>query len=240
MNVLLLENFQVEVDSEIRSKVGSMSLEESEIIALVGKNGSGKSTLLSGVMTLAGHYTTGRCLYLGTPIEDTTLDEKARQGAIYIAQKQPEIEGLSLIQLLYGMHTRSTSTPLSILDYKNELTLKLEKYSLRSELLLRPVGAGLSGGEKKHSELITLIATEPKLALIDEIDSGVDIGTIETICEVLKDLRDNGCSILIVSHNFDLLQKIQPKKIYLAKEGTISYYGSLEDLGLLKENGFAK
>ena len=238
MNVLLLEKFQVKADGETRVLAESMSLEESEIFALVGKNGSGKSSLLSGIMTLPGYDTAGRCLYLGVPTTEATLDQKARQGAIYIPQKQPEIEGLSLIQLLYGMYTRSASSPLSILEYKNELTIKLEKYSLRSDLLLRPVGAGLSGGEKKHSELITLVATEPRLALIDEIDSGVDVNMLETICAVLKDLKEKGCSILIVSHNFDLLQKIQPTKVYLAKDGVVSYYGSSEELDSLKENGF--
>ncbi len=239
MNVLSLKNFSVEVDGKVRSTVLEMSMQAGEISALVGKNGSGKSSLLSGIMTLPGYTSTGECICLGSNIEDTTLDEKARAGVVYIGQKQPEIEGLSLIQLLYGMYTPTTEAPISIVEYKNTLTEKLKKYSLKSDLLLRSIGVGLSGGEKKQIELITLLATAPKIALIDEIDSGVDIDTLENIALVIKFLQEQGTSILIVSHNFELMKKVNPEKIYLVKEGSVSYYGTSSELNTLKENGFA-
>jgi Fe-S cluster assembly ATP-binding protein len=238
MNVLSLKNFSVEVEGEVRSKVLEMSVEAGEICALVGKNGSGKSSLLSGIVTLPGYTSIGECICLGSNTEETTLDEKARAGVIYIGQKQPEIEGLSLIQLLYGMYKRTTEQPVSIIEYKDVLTEKLQKYSLKTELLLRPIGVGLSGGEKKQAELITLVASRPKLALIDEIDSGVDIDTLDNIAMVIRDLQEQGASILIVSHNFELIQKINPAKIYLAKEGNVGYFGTQIDLAALKENGF--
>lgn len=238
MNVLLLKNFSVEVERKVRSKALEMSVEAGEICALVGKNGSGKSSLLSGIVTLPGYVSTGECICLGTNTEETALDEKARAGVMYIGQKQPEIEGLSLIQLLYGMYKRTTERPMSIIEYKDSLTEKLQKYSLKTELLLRPLGVGLSGGEKKQTELITLVASSPKLALIDEIDSGVDIDTLENIAMVIRDLQEQGTGILIVSHNLELIQKINPTKIYLAEEGIVSYYGTDADLETLKENGF--
>ncbi len=240
MNILLLNNFTVSVAGQTRVSVKELTLGEGELCALVGPNGSGKSSLLSAVMTMPGMDIAGRAEIFGNDISNTTLDQKARDGAIYISQALAELEGLTLIQLLYGMYKQNKEDAVSIIDFKNDLAQKIKKYNLAEELLLRSVGHGLSGGEKKQMELVTLIANQPKLALIDEIDSGIDVNMIESVVAVLEDLKAQGAAILIVSHNFELLKKLMPSKIYMAESGQINLYGTAKKLSQLSESGFIK
>jgi Fe-S cluster assembly ATP-binding protein len=234
---LQIQDIEVKKGDTVLVRAAHIKIAPGSKTVLLGANGSGKSSLLYGIMSYPGYTTCGAILYDGTDISALSLEEKGKLGIFFAPQDIPEIEGLTLLQMLYGLYKKTTESPSNIVEYKKSVESKIAGYHISPELLLKSVGSNVSGGEKKQMELIALISIAPKLAILDEIDSGVDFETVTKIYTVVTELAKQGTAFLVVSHNMSEIAKMQPDTCYLAKAGVISLLGDASSLDTIIETG---
>jgi len=232
-----LKNISIQADDkEIVSDV-SFVLKKGEVAVLMGPNGSGKSTLVNGVM---GHpdysVTKGQVLFEEKDITKSKTEEKAEKGIFLSMQHIPRVGGLTLAAFL---HKASKSTE-SVLEYYVSLRTEVEEYGINPDLLDRPLTAGLSGGEKKLSEIIQLVALKPKLAVLDEIDSGVDVDALKTFFTAIGKLKEKGTSFLIISHHPSLLDHLSPNTVHVMSNGKLVRSHGKELAEEILEHGFCR
>jgi Fe-S cluster assembly ATP-binding protein len=205
MAVLEVKNLTVKVESKLILEDLNFSLNEGASHILFGPNGSGKTTLISALMGLPGYdVVSGKIFFQGIDITDRSVEERAKMGIIVSFQNPPEVTGVKLGDLLKLCLGRPASE-----DFSPEEQEQIEAFRLTS-FLNRDVNVGFSGGERKRSEILQLIFLKPKLLLLDEPDSGVDVESLKMIAtEIQKYVASSGSSALIITHKGDILDYIK-------------------------------
>ena len=220
MAVLEVKGLSVKVEGKLILENLSFDLMEGASHILFGPNGSGKTTLISTLMGLPGYeVVSGKIFLNGIDITDKTVDERAKMGMIVSFQNPPEITGVKLGDLLKLCLGKTTS------DQFNEEELRqIESFRLTS-FLDRDVNLGFSGGERKRSEILQLIFLRPKLLLLDEPDSGVDVDSLRMIAtEIQKYIEGSGSSALIITHKGDILEYIKASYGCILLDGQFHCY----------------
>lgn len=186
----------------------SFSLSANSTTLLTGPNGAGKSTILRGIMGIGGLNYSGKVLLNGKDISKLSITERARDGIFMSFQEPVTIEGLSLIEMLRSaLEARGEKLALSAV--KIRISEALEKVGLSPFIASRELNHKLSGGEKKKCEIAQMLVLQPKLVLLDEIDSGLDAKSCKNISTILRDYqKEIGASYLIVSHNLKILSEL--------------------------------
>lgn len=205
---LELCNFCAKTDkTEILHDI-SFSLSANSTTLLTGPNGAGKSTILRGIMGIGGLNYSGKVLLDGKDISKSSITERARNGIFMSFQEPVAIEGLSLIEMLRSaLEARGEKLALSAV--KIRISEALEKVGLSPFIASRELNHKLSGGEKKKCEIAQMLVLQPKLVLLDEIDSGLDAKSCKNISTILRDYqKEIGASFLIVSHNLKILSEL--------------------------------
>jgi Fe-S cluster assembly ATP-binding protein len=207
MNTLDVENLSVKVEGRLILKDITFSLKSRESHILFGPNGSGKTTLISALMGLPSYeVVSGMLFFMGTDITNTSVEERARLGMVLSFQNPPEITGVKLADLLKLCLGKSPTGSFS----REEKEL-IDAFRL-TEFLERNINVGFSGGERKRSEILQLIFLKPKLLLLDEPDSGVDVESLRLIAgEIQRYVERSGSSALIITHKGDILDYIKAK-----------------------------
>jgi len=227
MNLLQIKNLSVEVEGKKILNFLDLEIKQGEIHALLGPNASGKSTLAKVIMGFPEYKVkTGSILFSGKEIKGQAAEKRSKMGISLVFQNPPAIEGVKLSKLLEN---------ISINEIKEK-----EKYS---HLLEREVNVNLSGGEKKISELIQVLSLNPKLLILDEIDSGLDMKKREEVVEILKkEARDRKMAIIIITHQGEILKKFNPDKISVMINGRIACQSKdyKKILETIKKNDYAK
>jgi Fe-S cluster assembly ATP-binding protein len=205
MDILEVKDLTVQVEGKTILKNLNFNLKEGASHILFGPNGSGKTTLISTLMGLPGYeVTSGTIFFQGVDITNKTVDERAKMGIIVSFQNPPEITGVKLGDLL-KLCLGKTATD----EFTSEETAQIEAFRL-TPFLNRDVNLGFSGGERKRSEIMQLIFLKPKLLLLDEPDSGVDVESLKMISmEIEKYVEASGASALIITHKGDILEYIK-------------------------------
>jgi Fe-S cluster assembly ATP-binding protein len=205
MGILEVKDLSVKVEGKLILKNLNFSLNEGTSHILFGPNGSGKTTLISTLMGLPGYeVTSGKILFQGIDITSKTVDERAKLGIIVSFQNPPEITGVKLGDLL-KICLGKTSTD----EFSAEEMTQIESFRL-TNFLNRDVNMGFSGGERKRSEILQLIFLKPKLLLLDEPDSGVDVESLKMIStEIEKYIEATAASALIITHKGDIFEFIK-------------------------------
>ncbi len=240
MSSLSFQNISIQAgEREVVHEV-SCELQGGVITVLLGANGSGKSSFINGVM---GHphftRTQGTILLEGEDISSCTTQEKAQKGLFLSLQHTPTIGGVTLTTFLSRVESAFCGQEKPILEYYLSLRERVTAFGIREDLLERPLAEGLSGGERKLSESIQLLALKPKFALLDELDSGVDVDALKKVCAVIATLKKEGTGFLVVSHNPTLLSFLVPDVVLVMQEGRIVKRGSQELVDEIGKNGFA-
>ena len=222
--MLKIENLTVEVDNKNILKDINLTLDNKKTYVILGKNGSGKTSLLMTLMGIGKYNITKGKIFLDkTDITKTSIYERTKMGFSLLFQKPPIIEGLKLRNLIKGDE------------------IKLKKYmamlNIDQEFLEREVNKGLSGGETKRTELLQVLMMNPKIALLDEPDSGVDIDSIKYILSAINELKKISSILIIVTHNIGIVKKINPDNIIVINNGLVSEYGKIELLNNIYKNG---
>ena len=244
MSLLEIKNLHAKVgDREILRGI-DLTVDSGEVHAIMGPNGSGKSTL---AQVLAGRelyvVTAGQVLYDGHDLLAMAPEDGARAGIFLAFQYPVEIPGVSNMYFLKAaLNTVRKSRNLEELDAFDFLTLVREKMKLMEmdqALLNRPVNTGFSGGEKKRNEIFQMAVLEPRLAILDETDSGLDIDALRTVAGGVNALRGPERSMIVVTHYQRLLNYIVPDFVHVLSEGRIVKSGGKELALQLEESGYA-
>jgi len=224
--VLRVDELAVKVGKKLVVKNASFSVEEGEVVYLLGPNASGKTTLIRAIMGFPNYYITrGRVLYQGRDITSAAMELRVRLGLGMTYQIPPKIDGVKVGELIKEILKRRNA-----LNEYEEIVSTLNIEYLAS----RDLNKGFSGGEMKRVEVALLAAQAPKLALIDEPDSGVDVESIMYIAEGLKRLLNEGLSksMIIVTHTAFITKYLRPSKVCIMKEGVVRKCG---EAGLIEE-----
>jgi Fe-S cluster assembly ATP-binding protein len=188
---------------------------------LLGANGSGKSSLLLGLMGHPRFLAEGVLTLDGEDIFSCTPQEKSHRGLFLSQQHIPVVGGVTLTSFLHARDKVACVQEKPILDYYLALREQVRAYGLREDLLDRPLSQGLSGGERKISEMIQLVALRPHYALLDETDAGLDVDAFKIVCRTLARLSEEGMGILFATHHRTALDLLTPSAVWLMRDGAL-------------------
>ena len=239
--LLTIKDLEVLIkDKKILNKI-NLDIESGQIHAIMGPNGSGKSTLS---LTLMGYpnykVTSGSMFFDGQDIINLPVDKRAKNGLFLAFQYPYEIEGLafkSFLRQSYNSLYNGTEKELNFDQFEDFLKEKSDSLNIGSEFLQRSVNFGFSGGEKKKAEILQLAVLQPKLAILDEIDSGLDVDALRVVCDSIKKVRKDNpeMSLLIITHYPRILRFLEPDFVHILKSGSIVESGN-KDLATRVEN----
>lgn len=242
--VISIKNLHVSVDNKKILNGINLDISAGKIHAIMGQNGSGKSSL---AQTIMGHpsytITQGTIACNGNPIHNLSPDKRAKQGIFLALQHPYEIDGVSYKDFLrqaYNALYDGTSKQLRIRDFHKMLLEKVEFLKMDKAVIDRHVNVGFSGGEKKRAEMLQLAVLQPQIAILDEIDSGLDIDALNIVCKGLHSIRkDNpNMSIILITHYQKILEYIQPDVVHVMHQGTIAQSGQKDLAEKINQQGF--
>ena len=241
--LLEVQGLRVAVAGNEILKGVDLAIRDGEVHAIMGPNGSGKSTL---AQVLAGHpaYTVlaGTAKYEGKDLLDMKPEERARAGVFLAFQYPVEIRGITnsyfLRSALNALRRERGEAELDPIDFLQFLEQKLKAIGWDDSMMNRPVNEGFSGGEKKRNEILQLAVLEPRLAILDETDSGLDIDALKTVAETVNKLRAPSRAFLIVTHYQRLLNYITPDVVHVLADGRIVKSGGPELAHELEAKGY--
>jgi Fe-S cluster assembly ATP-binding protein len=224
--LLSIKGLEVRVGDKQILRGVDLEVGAGEVHAIMGPNGSGKSTL---AQALAGResfeVTAGQVLYQGRNLLATPAEERAREGIFLAFQYPVEIPGVSNVYLLKAafnaLRKHRGLPPLDAMDFIKLVRKKAESVEIGEELLYRSVNEGFSGGEKKRNEILQMAVLEPKLAILDETDSGLDIDALRVVADGVNAMRSPERTMILVTHYQRLLDYIVPDRVHVLLQGRI-------------------
>ncbi len=241
--MLTINNLHARVDGKPILKGINLNIGAGEVHAIMGPNGSGKSTLAN---VLAGRdnfeVTEGEVLYDGQSLLDMAPEERAREGVFLAFQYPVEINGVSNLYLLkaaYNARLKHQGKPeIDAMDFLTLVKERMKLVKMDQQLLNRGVNEGFSGGEKKRNEILQMAILEPRLSILDETDSGLDIDALRIVSEGINALRSPERSMVLVTHYQRLLDYVVPDQVHVLADGRIQRSGGRELAQELESQGY--
>jgi Fe-S cluster assembly ATP-binding protein len=243
--MLTISNLHAKIDDNEILKGVTLTVQPGEVHAIMGPNGSGKSTL-AGVLAGRDAYevTEGQVLYDGKDLLELDPEERAREGVFLAFQYPVEIPGVSntyfLKAAVNAIRKHRGQPDLDAAGFLKLVRQKLKVLHIDDELLKRPVNEGFSGGEKKRNEIFQMAVLEPRLCILDETDSGLDIDALRIVADGVNALRSPDRSFLVITHYQRLLNYIVPDKVHVLVDGRIVESGGKELALELEVHGYHK
>jgi Fe-S cluster assembly ATP-binding protein len=241
--MLNVKNLKAKIDGKEILKGLNIEVKPGEVHAIMGPNGSGKSTL-SNVLAGRDNYdaTDGTVIFEGKDLLTLTPENRAREGIFLAFQYPVEIPGVSNLEFLKTslecLHTYQNKPLLSAVEFMKLAREKCRLVDLDAGFLKRGVNEGFSGGEKKRNEIMQMLMLEPKLCLLDETDSGLDIDALKVVADGINQLRSPDRSFILITHYQRLLDYVQPDFVHVLADGKIIKSGGSELALELEEKGY--
>nr|WP_304442550.1 Fe-S cluster assembly ATPase SufC [Sporosarcina sp. P3] len=241
MAILEIKDLHVQIEDKEILKGVTLTINTNEIHAIMGPNGTGKSTLASAIM---GHpkyeVTSGSITLDGEDVLAMEVDERARAGLFLAMQYPSEITGVTNADFLRsGVNARrEEGDEISLMKFIREMDSKMEVLEMEEDMATRYLNEGFSGGEKKRNEILQLMMLKPKFAVLDEIDSGLDIDALKIVSNGINQMRGEGFGCLIITHYQRLLDYIEPDKVHVIMQGKIVKTGGSELAKKLEVQGY--
>lgn len=239
MNFLEIKNLHVEVENKEILNGINLELKKGEVVALIGPNGSGKTTLSNVLM---GHpkykITKGQIKFNEKNISKLSPNKRAELGLFLSFQQPSEIEGVEILKFLKQAYNSVKKKQLMTFEFQDLLDKKAELLKIDQDFLEREVNKGFSGGEKKKLEILQLLTLDPKLAILDETDSGLDIDALKIVSKGINKFRNKNKSVLIITHYSRILDYVKPDKIYVMKKGKIITSGKADLIKRIEKKGY--
>ena len=243
-NILELDQLQASIDDKLIINDFNLNVGEGEIHVIMGPNGSGKSTLSK---VLAGHPSyevqNGHINFNNQDLLELSPEERSHQGLFLAFQYPIEIAGVTnydFLRIAYNEKQKYLKKPeLDPLEFMNLVQVLLNKLKMRDEFLNRNLNEGFSGGEKKRNEILQMLLLDPKLVILDEIDSGLDIDALRIICENITLNLNKSSSLVVITHYPRILEYLKPNFVHIMIQGKIVKTGGYELVEKLEENGYS-
>ncbi|CAM4267431.1 MULTISPECIES: Fe-S cluster assembly ATPase SufC [Listeria] len=241
MSTLKIQDLHVEIEGKEILKGVNLEISTGEIHAIMGPNGTGKSTLSSAIM---GHpkyeVTQGTIEFDGEDVLEMEVDERARIGLFLAMQYPSEISGVTNAEFMRAAinSRREEGKEIPLMQFIRKLDEKMAILEMDEEMAERYLNEGFSGGEKKRNEILQLLMIEPKIAILDEIDSGLDIDALKVVSKGINEMRGEGFGCLIITHYQRLLNYIEPDFVHVMMQGKVVKSGGSELAKRLELEGY--
>lgn len=217
----------------------NLAVNRGEVHALMGPNGSGKSTLANVLMGYPAYkIEKGEIRFLGRVINDLPADERARMGLFLAFQHPSEVPGVTVSSFLRAAVNAAREEPLSPLQFYRILHRELENLKMDPSFADRYLNEGFSGGEKKRNEILQMSILKPKIAVLDEIDSGLDIDALRIVADGVKRLVGPEMGVLVITHYHRILEYLEPDHVHVLVQGRIVRSGGPELAKQLEKTGY--
>jgi Fe-S cluster assembly ATP-binding protein len=237
--MLKVENLRVEIDGQEIIKGLDLEVGRGEIHAIMGPNGSGKSTLANVLM---GHpryeIIDGSVTFEGEDVLELEPDERAKMGLFLAFQYPSEVPGVSVANFLRTAVNSVREEELSPMEMYRLLQEKMAIMQMDPKFAERYLNEGFSGGEKKRNEILQMLMLEPKLAIMDETDSGLDIDALQVVAKGVNEMRGPEFSAVVITHYQRILRYIEPDRVHVMLDGRIVTSGGKELAEALEEKGY--
>ena len=240
-NLLKINGLHVSVgDKEILHGV-DLTVNSDETHVLMGPNGTGKSTLGYAITGNPAYTVTeGDIVFGGESIEDMPVNERAKKGIFLSFQNPLEVPGVTLSSFIRSALEQKTKTRLRLWDFKKKLAETMKLLDMDESYSDRDLNVGFSGGEKKKAEILQMLMLEPKLAILDETDSGLDVDAVRTVSQGVKLYRERvHGSLLIITHSTRILEALTVDAAHVMENGVIVKNGGAELVDKINEKGFS-
>ncbi|WP_460648487.1 Fe-S cluster assembly ATPase SufC [Lactococcus garvieae] len=243
MATLEIKNLHVSIEDKEILKGVNLTINTNEVHAIMGPNGTGKSTLSAAIMGNPSYTVTeGEILFDGENVLELEVDERARLGLFLAMQYPSEVPGITNAEFMRAAINakRAEDDKISVMDFIKKLDQNMELLNMKEEMAERYLNEGFSGGEKKRNEILQLLMLEPTFAILDEIDSGLDIDALKVVSKGVNAMRGESFGALIITHYQRLLDYITPDVVHIMMEGRVVMTGGAELAKRLEKEGYAK
>lgn len=241
VSVLEIKDLHVEIEGKEILKGVNLTIKQNEVHAIMGPNGTGKSTLSAAIM---GHpkytVTQGEVLLDGEDVLEMEVDERAQAGLFLAMQYPSEISGVTNADFLRSAINakREEGKEINLMQFIKKLDKNMEFLEMDLDMAQRYLNEGFSGGEKKRNEILQLMMLEPKFAILDEIDSGLDIDALKVVSKGINEMRGENFGCLIITHYQRLLNYITPDHVHVMMQGRVVKSGGEELAQRLEKEGY--
>ena len=240
-NLLEIKDLYVNAEDKEILKGINLKINKGEIHVIMGPNGSGKSTTANAILNNPAYTKNkGSITFDNTDITEMKTDEIARKGVFMSFQLPEEIPGVSVTNFLKYAKNKVTGKPVKVFQFKEELKQNMEELHINPKYMERSLNVGFSGGEKKKNEILQMLVLNPKLAILDETDSGLDVDAIKTVSKGIEMFKNENNAVLIITHNTKILHSLKVDYVHVLVDGKIVKTGGQELAKEIEENGYAK
>lgn len=239
-NLLEIKDLKATVEGKLILNGVDLTIRPGEVHVLMGPNGAGKSTLANVIMgDPRFQMEEGSIVFEGEDISNEKPDARARKGIFLSFQAPEEISGVTLENFLRASRAACSGKPVKIFAFKDELSENMKALGMDEAYAKRYLNVGFSGGEKKKSEILQLAMMNPKLAILDETDSGLDVDAVKLISENIARFRNENNAILIITHITKILQNLPIDYVHVLADGKIVKTGDASIVDMIIQEGFS-
>ena len=240
-SLLNIKDLVVNADEKEILKGINLKINKGEIHVIMGPNGSGKTTTANAILNNPEYKkVNGKIEFDGEDITNLRTDEIAKKGIFMSFQLPEEIPGVSVTNFLKYAKNKVENKPVKIFEFKKELKQYMDELKMNPKNMDRSLNVGFSGGEKKKNEILQMLVLNPKLAILDETDSGLDVDAIKTVSKGIEMFKSNENAVLIITHNTKILSNLKVDYVHILVDGKIVKTGRQELATIIENEGYSK
>lgn len=241
MELLSIKDLYVNAGEKEILKGLNLSINKGEVHVIMGPNGAGKSTLANIILNNPQYsIVKGNIEFNGENINDLKTDERAKRGIFMSFQTPEEVPGISVTNFLKTAKMSTTGEPVKVFAFKKELEENMKKLEMNPAYSTRDLNVGFSGGEKKKNEILQMLTLNPKLAILDETDSGLDVDAIKIVSKGINMYKNESNAVLIITHSTKILKNLHIDKVHILVDGKIVKTGDGSLAEQIEDEGYAK
>ena len=219
----------------------NLKINAGEVHVIMGPNGAGKSTLANVIFNNPIYKkTSGEIDFIGENINDLKTNEIANKGIFMSFQLPEEVPGITLMNFLKAAHSAKTQEPVKVFAFKRQIEENMNKLNMKTNYASRDLNVGFSGGEKKKAEILQMLTLNPKLAILDETDSGLDVDAIRTVSSGINMFKNDENAVLIITHSTKILENLDVDYVHILVNGQIIKTGTGELAKQIEKEGYSE
>lgn len=234
-----IKNLHVNAFDKPILKGVNLTINQGQVHVIMGQNGAGKSTLASAIMGNPKYeITQGQILLDSQQLHQMAVDERAKCGVFLAMQYPQEVPGVTNSNFIKTAYNAVHNTNIGVVEFIKKMDSAVEQLQMRKDLPHRYLNDGFSGGEKKRNEILQMLILQPRLAILDEIDSGLDMDALKVVGNAIADQVQKGTAMLIITHYERILEYVKPDFVHIMADGKIVKTGGMELIEQIQQKGY--